>query len=300
MKQNTGFWNKLLLACLLLPLFCLPARADAGPKPSVVIALEGLEGRECWGTLLSAQRSTGPYSASDTLNLSGDPEPGEQAAWEAFFRLGKENEEGLYFLNHVDDCSSGKFSWTYYPPTEFRLALWLPDTQTLLVSGRESRYAFDSCFTLSLEGLALSQGELAGPELVRSYDYAGELLGLVGRVALTVGLEVLAALAFKLRSRRQLTVILGANLVTQGLLNLGLNLYTYFCGELAGMPVIFLTPVYLLLELGVVLVELRVYRRLISGREGAAGGRVTAYTWTANLLSLVVGYLLSFQLPQLF
>ena len=73
MKQNTGFWNKLLLACLLLPLFCLPARADAGPKPSVVIALEGLEGRECWGTLLSAQRSTGPYSASDTLNLSGDP-----------------------------------------------------------------------------------------------------------------------------------------------------------------------------------------------------------------------------------
>ena len=148
--------------------------------------------------------------------------------------------------------------------------------------------------------MELTAGEQGGLPLARSYDYTGEALGLLGRVALTVGLEVLAALAFGLRKKGQLAVILAANLVTQGLLNLGLNLYTYFCGELAGMPVILITPVYLLLELAVTLVELTVYRRRLAGREGLSRNRVTAYTWMANLLSLGVGYALSFRLPMIF
>ena len=144
--------------------------------------------------------------------------------------------------------------------------------------------------------MELTAGERDGLPLARSYDYMGEALGLLGRVALTVGLEALTALAFGLRKKGQLA----ANLVTQGLLNLGLNLYTYFCGELAGMPVILITPVYLLLELAVTLVELTVYRRRLAGREGLSRNRVTAYTWMANLLSLGVGYALSFRLPMIF
>ena len=289
-----------LMFALLALLCVLPARADAGPKPSVVVTLEGAEGLACWGTLITPQRSTGPYSASETLELSEDITPEERAAWERFQARWPESGEGPYFLCYVDDCSDGEFSWTYYPPSEFQLALWFPDTQTLLVSQTEGRYAFDNCFTLSLEGVELTPGERDGLPLARSYDYMGEALGLLGRVALTVGLEVLAALAFGLRKKGQLAVILAANLVTQGLLNLGLNLYTYFCGELAGMPVILITPVYLLLELAVTLVELAVYRRRLAGREGLPRNRVTAYTWTANLLSLGVGYALSFRLPMIF
>ena len=289
-----------LLFALLALLCVLPARADAGPKPSVAVTLEGAEGLACWGTLITPQRSTGPYSASETLELSEDITPEEQAVWERFQARWPESGEGPYFLCYVDDCSDGEFSWTYYPPSEFQLALWFPDTQTLLVSQTEGRYAFDNCFTLSLEGVELTPGERDGLPLARSYDYMGEALGLLGRVALTVGLEVLTALAFGLRKKGQLAVILAANLVTQGLLNLGLNLYTYFCGELAGMPVILITPVYLLLELAVTLVELAVYRRRLAGREGLPRNRVTAYTWTANLLSLGVGYALSFRLPMIF
>lgn len=300
MKRRTKRLEKLCLVCLLLSLFCLPVHADVGPKPSVIVSLEGLEGRECWGTLLSRQKSTGPYTASDSPRGSDSEDPGEREAWERFFKLGEENGEGFYFLNYVDDCSDGKFSWTYYPPSEFQLALWFPDTQTMLVSGEENRYAFDSYFTLSLDGVNLEAGEQTGLTMVRSYPYAGEFLAFLGRVALTVGLEVMAALAVGFRSRRQLKIILLANLATQGLLNLGLNLYIYFCGELIGIAFLFMTPVYLLAELLVVAVELAVYRRLLAGREGVSRQQVTAYTWAANLLSLIVGYLLSFQMSGLF
>ena len=299
-KRKERRLKKLCLVFLLLSLFCLPVHADVGPKPSVTITLEGVEGRECWGTLLTPQRSTGPYSAASAPDIPEEAEPGEREAWEQFFRLGEESREGLYFLNYVDDCSDGRFSWTYYPPSEFQLVLWFPDTRTLLVSERESRYAFDSYFTFSLKEIILAEGEQTGLPMARSYPYGGELLALLGRVALTVGIELLIAWEVGFRSRWQRKIILTANLVTQGLLNLGLNLYTYFCGDLVGMPAIFMTPVYVLAELLVVAVELILYRRLLAGREGMSRDRVTAYTWAANLLSLIVGYLLSFLLPGMF
>ena len=291
---------KLCLLLLLLPLLILPAHADVGPKPSVVVTLDGLEGRECWGTLLSRQKSTGPYSAAqpDTGYDTSRMEPGEGEAWEQF--LARNGEEDLYFLCYVDDCSDGQFSWTYYPPSQFKLALWFPDTQTLLVTQEEERYAFDSYFTVDLAGQSWTAGEETGRPIVSSYPFGAQLLAFLGRVALTVGLEVLAALAFGLRGRGQLKVILAANLVTQGLLNLGLNLYTYFCGALAGIAVIFMGPVYLLAELLVVAVELAVYRRLLVKEGGPSRGRVRAYTWLANLCSFLAGFAMSFQIPALF
>ena len=119
-------------------------------------------------------------------------------------------------------------------------------------------------------------------------------------MVLTVGVEVLLALAFRFRNRRQMKVILVANLVTQGLLNLALNLFTYFCGELAGMTALFMGPVYLLAELAVVWVEYKIYRRLLVGQEGVGHSRVLWYVWTANVLSMLVGAVLSFQLLQIF
>ena len=300
MKQRSMWIKTICLLCLLLPLFCLPVHADVGPKPSVTITLEGVKGRECWGTLLTPQRSTGPYSASGSLDLSEELGAGEREAWEQFFKLGQENGEELSFLRYVDDCSDGQFSWTYRPPSEFQLALWFPETETLLVSEREGRYAFDSYFTFSLKGIILTEGEQTGLPLTHSYPYGRELLAFLGRVALTVGIELLIAWGVGFRSRRQLNIILIANLITQGLLNLGLNLYTYFCGALVGMAGIFMLPVYLLAELMVVAVELSLYRRLLAGRDGMSRERVTAYTWAANLLSLLVGYILSFLLPGLF
>lgn len=289
-----------LLICMMLSLLCLPVYADAGPKPSVVVTLTGMAGEECWGTLISRQSSTGPYSASRDPELPEDAKQGEKEAWEQFSQLGERSDGEFYFLNYVDDCSDGRFSWTYYPPSEFQLALWFPDTQTLLLSEEENRYAFDSYFTLSMKEIDLTAGEQTGLVMERSYPYVGEFLVFLGRVVLTVGVEVLIAVLFSIRRRRQLLIILIANVITQGLLNVGLNLYTYFCGELIGMQVLFMGPVYLLAELLIVWMEMKVYHRMLAGREEISRRKVTAYAWTANLISGLAGFVLSFHIIQLF
>lgn len=295
-------WRSILTALLLLlPLTAMPVSADAGPKPSVVVALEGLEGRTCWGTLLSQQEGTGPYGRFYEEEAAEDP--AEDQALRALLPLERMDSEGFHLLNFVKDCSDGEFSWTYYPPHTYKIALWFPEEDALAVSGVYHRYAFDSYYRLDLSGVELMPGgivELEASRLQRDYPYGASLLALVGRVALTLGAELLLALAFGLRTRQALKWVAVVNLATQLGLNLALELFTYCNGALEGMMAILALPVYLAAEVAVTLVELRIYRRKLTGERGLSGRRITAYTWTANLCSFLAGVLLSFQLPALF
>ncbi len=295
-------WRSILTALLLLlPLTAMPVSADVGPKPSVVVALEGLEGRICWGTLLSQQEGTGPYGRFYEEEAAEDPE--EDRALRALLPLERMDSEGFHLLNFVKDCSDGEFSWTYYPPHTYKIALWFPEEDALAVSGVYHRYAFDSYYRLDLSGVELMPGgivELEAARLQRDYPYGASLLALAGRVALTLGAELLLALAFGLRTRQALKWVAVVNLATQLGLNLALELFTYCNGALEGMMAILALPVYLAAEAVVTLVELRIYRRKLLGERGASGRRITAYTWTANLCSLLAGVLLSFRLPALF
>lgn len=295
-------WRSILTALLLLlPLAVMPVSADVGPKPSVVVALDGLEGRTCWGTLLSQQEGTGPYGRFYEEEAAEDPE--EDRALRALLPLERMDSEGFHLLNFVKDCSDGEFSWTYYPPHTYKIALWFPEEDALAVSGVYHRYAFDSYYRLDLSGVELMPGgivELEAARLQRDYPYGASLLALAGRVALTLGAELLLALAFGLRTRQALKWVAVVNLATQLGLNLALELFTYCNGALEGMMAILALPVYLAAEAVVTLVELRIYRRKLLGEQGASGRRITAYTWTANLCSLLAGVLLSFRLPALF
>jgi len=64
-------WFMLFCVMLMVYFSCSPAYGDMGPKPSVVIDFEGLEGRTYYVTLLSNVRHSGPYSAIDDNNESG-------------------------------------------------------------------------------------------------------------------------------------------------------------------------------------------------------------------------------------
>lgn len=295
-------WCSILTALLLLlPLTAMPVSADAGPKPSLVVALEGLEGRTCWGTLLSQQEGTGPYSRFYGEEAAEDP--AEDRALRALLPLERIDSEGFHLLDFVEDCSNGELSWTYYPPHTYKIALWFPEENALAVSGVYHRYAFDSYYRLDLSGVELTpEGivELEAARLQRDYPYGASLLALAGRGALTLGAELLLALAFGLRTGRALKWVAVVNLATQLGLNLALELFTYCNGALEGMMAILALPVYLAAEVAVTLVELRIYRRKLTGERGLSGRRITAYTWTANLCSFLAGVLLSFQLPDLF
>ena len=199
-------WCSILTALLLLlPLAAMPASADAGPKPSVVVELTGLEGRTCWGTLLSQQEGTGPYGRfSEGETVEG---PEKDRALRAMRPLDQMDPEGFYLLDFAEDCSDGELSWTYYPPHTYQIALWFPEEDALAVSAVYHRYAFDSYYRLDLSGLELTPGgivELEAARLQRDYPYGASLLALAGRVALTLGAELLLALAFGLRTGRAL------------------------------------------------------------------------------------------------
>ena len=73
------------------------ASADTGPKPSVRIVFENMGEQDCYGTLLSKYRSTGPASAwdgeEDSVYLNGL----DREIWEAFVNY----EDGDHQLSPV-------------------------------------------------------------------------------------------------------------------------------------------------------------------------------------------------------
>ena len=187
-KNRARRWLLLLVLAVLAAGTALPAAADMGPKPSVEVVFQGLEGQRFYATLLGNVTQYGPWSADEEyLDWRGDPE-----AWKAFTEYPK--PEGWYFLGNYADCTeTGRFVWSYYPPETFYVLVWLPEEDRCLRSVQPvSRYAFDSRFTVTAteEGLTVRS----------SYDYAGEVPGFLVRVALTILIETAAGwLLFGLR-----------------------------------------------------------------------------------------------------
>ena len=56
----------VVCAALLMLTAAVPALADMGPKPTVIVTVKGLPEGECYGTLLSQTDSTGPESAYES------------------------------------------------------------------------------------------------------------------------------------------------------------------------------------------------------------------------------------------
>ena len=281
-KNRARRWLLLLVLAVLAAGTALPAAADMGPKPSVEVVFQGLEGQRFYATLLGNVTQYGPWSADEEyLDWRGDPE-----AWKAFTEYPK--PEGWYFLGNYADCTeTGRFVWSYYPPETFYLLVWLPEEDRYLCSVQPvSRYAFDSRFTVTAteEGLTVRS----------SYDYAGEVPGFLVRVALTILIETAAGwLLFGLRRRDQLTLILKVNLATQLALNLLLNLCAYFAGPmLAGLA-------YILLELAVFGAEGAVYARRLPWPDDCKP-HPWLYSLGANGVSFAAGWALAAWLPGLF
>lgn len=290
-----------VLLCFAL-LFCLlptPARADIGPKPSVSVALRGLSGERCYATLLSETPSTGPHSAIGTHPgnerlAEGDP------SYAVFLKFAAyEDADGYSFLQFFDDCTETQtFTWGYYPPARFKLLLYFPDQDCFAVSSAVyERYAFDSYFTTSLAGISLAPGTVQeGLTLQKSYDYRWESISLVARIAATVAVELVIALLFGLRAKKQLLFLTWANLATQVLLNVLLNVINYNQGSFA------FVFHYVWMELLVAAIEAVLYVRFLpqKGEPMRAKWMLVLYALVANAASFCAGLWLAYIIPGIF
>ena len=225
----------------------------------------------------------------------------DRSIWKAF--VDYKDSDGYYFLQRGWTVSeTGEIAWTYYPPENFKILLYYPETETFVSSGSYERYAFDTYYTVDMEGVRIGSVEynenLSTNERInayRSYNYRKELLSLAVRILLTIAIEMAVALLFGFRQKKQLQILALVNITTQLLLNLLLNIIHYNAGPLA-----FITS-YVFFEVIVFVLEAGLYCRLLKKvSERKENWYYVLYSFVANSASFWVGYYLATVLPGIF
>lgn len=273
-KEVRRILAALLCVVFGIMFFSSTASADMGPKASVRIIFENMGDGLCYGTLLSKNPSTGPASVWDGNEEHAVHNANEEysyatldyATWKAFAEY--EDSDGYYFLQEGWKVSeSGKIEWIYYPPGTFKILLYYPETDTFAVSGIYEKYAFDTYYTVNMDGVDIGavqyDEELSSNERInaynesirayRSYNYRVEIFSLIARILITIAVEMGIAFLFGFRAKKQVLLLVGVNTATQILLNVLLNIINYNSGQLA------FTVFYVLFELIVFAVEAVLY-----------------------------------------
>jgi len=285
------------ITSLLIP---VPVFADAGPKPSVVVGFKGLEGTRFYVTLLSEKDSTGPHSVLGKYQNNQKYHDGDEdyEIWKKF--ISYQDEDGFYFLQYFQNCTDTlKFTWGYYPPLRFKILLYFPDQDTFIASNDiYERYAFDSYYKVDAGNLEISSGKVTGNITVeKDYDYTWELVSLFARIIITISIEVLIAVLFGFKARRQLYAVVAINVVTQSVLNILLNIINYRQGSL-----MFVFN-YIWLEFLVLIVEAVAFSILLykyRGEQKTGKWLAPVYALAANGISFVAGFFIAYLIPGIF
>lgn len=327
-KTNFLICGFCLLAILCAFLFGSPftaaerieASADTGPKPSVRVTFENMGDELCYATLLSKTRSTGPAEAWDgTEDGKYFFNGADETVWRAFVEY--KDPDGFYFLQWFWRADEKKtLNWTYYPPQVFKILLYYPERTTndgaagnaFCTSDVLERYAFHSYFSVDMRNVQSGTiGTIAKISATKSYDYSAELPGFFVRLFATLGAEILLALIFGLRAKRAFFTVTAANVVTQILLNLLLNV------QLRINNIYGIFTLYFFAELGVFLAEAALYCFVLGRRKNGENDvsgcgkdekplafyskkRLILYAFTANLVSFCIGLPLAYLFPSAF
>ncbi len=301
-KKINRIFAVLMCAMMMVIVFPITANADIGPKASVRVQFENMGDTLCYGTLLSKTDSTGPQSAWDgneehIYNYNLDPD-----IWRAFVEY--EDTDGYYFLQIGWKVSETKeIAWTYYPPSSFKILLYYPETDQYIVSGIYEKYAFDTYYTVDMDGIDIGSvdynDELSSNERIdayRSYNYRIEFLSLIARIVITIIIEMIVALFFGFRQKNQLLLLIGVNTVTQIILNILLNVINYQSGEWA------FVFFYVLFEWIIFALEAVVYCLLMNKWTDKPKKRwfYIVYALVANTISFGSGMVVAHIFPGIF
>ena len=280
------------------------AYADMGPKESVHVNFIGATKQVYWATLLG--RAGGPWSEYNGTNARYQEGDGEYTAWVKFVEFCSEN--GLVFEQFVEECTSvDKFSWTYYPPYEFQVLVYFPESDSFAISNQLHQYRFDSYFTVDLASSSESViGEARVVSATESYDYFGEIMNLIIRIVLTIAVEIGVFFLFGLLKKKKLwqklSIIAAVNFITQ----LALNVVMYYSNYVGYIVTIMF--IFVISELVIMLLEGIIYSFAFVKLEGALEQnekkrlRTSAffYSVAANVTTWFLGGWLSSVIPAIF
>ncbi len=287
----------------LLLLLSFTAFADMGPKPSVVIELVGLGDEPCYGTLLCDNITNGPNRAWEEGEEMYAYHEDDPEIWRKF--VDYEDTDGYYFLQQFWYCNeTNGFKWGYYPPDPFKVLLYFPESDTFAVSPIYEQYAFDSYYRIDIaRDLQKPQSFHEGTTSITSicltaepsYNYKWEVISLLARIAITLVLEIAAALAFGFKRKNIFGFIVAINVITQILLNLILFSVDINRGSMA------FTFYYILLEIAVFALEAFLYTLYIKKKKvDCSTKKAVLYAFAANALSFAAGLGLAHIIPGIF
>ena len=301
----------IAFAVFIASLFSITASADTGPKPSVRVSFENMGDELCYGTLLS-KGSTGPASVWNGEERSAYHKQNENFkdealldydTWKAFVEY--EDSDGYYFLQEKvwEVSKTKKISWGYYPPQSFKILLYYPESQKFVVSGIYERYAFDTYYSVDMNGIDIAAVEYdennSNDERIeahRAYQWRQEVISLVARIIITIAVEMGIALLFGFRGKKTLLFLAVANISTQIILNLLLNFVNFRLGPFG------FVFYYALLEVAVIALEAVAYSLLMNKltEKKRRAFFYVIYAFAANLISFAAGFAVANILPGIF
>ncbi len=281
MKRKYLVWCAVLLFAVSISV----ALADTGPKPAVSVNVKNLGGATCYATLLSEREQYGPYCTTE-IEKRWDEMRAETAVWEAFAAY--KDPDGFFFLQELWDLRYvPKYAWEYHPPRIFKVLLYWPDEGRFAVSEITEAKDFYSLFEVDASEVRFADGSNIGTIAVKPVDsYSYRIWAFVSRVIITLAVELLIALAFLFRTKREWLVIIATNILTQ----IALGIFATITVVRGGRDMQFFVTLAFL-ELGVAIIEAVVYILFLRKASGKKRGLwvYVVYALVANAASYFVG-----------
>lgn len=287
--------RRISMVLILMAALGIYAFADFGPKPSVVVEFENAGDQEYYVTLVAKEDKLGsPYSR---VTAEDQPETDDIAIWNRL--VAYEDPDGMVFAGNVQKLTGdGAYVWGYYPPSEFRVLIYFPDTDSFVESSEIlEQYAFDSYYQMDFNDLPENWNDaVAAIPVTRKYNLLWQITAFLLRLAVTVAVECLLAVLFGFKGKRQMLLVLAVNCATQLAMNL------LILDESVGLFVFYVLK-YALIEVGVILAEGLVYCLALPKLATPEQNRnihPIAFAFFGNVASFLLGFLLSNWFPMLF
>ena len=287
--------RRISMVLILMAALGIYVFADFGPKPSVVVEFENAGDQEYYVTLVAKEDKLGsPYSR---VTAEDQPETDDIAIWNRL--VAYEDPDGMVFAGNVQKLTGdGAYVWGYYPPSEFRVLIYFPDTDSFVESSEIlEQYAFDSYYQMDFNDLPENWNDaVAAIPVTRKYNLLWQITAFLLRLAVTVAVECLLAVLFGFKGKRQMLLVLAVNCATQLAMNL------LILDESVGLFVFYVLQ-YALIEVGVILAEGLVYCLALPKLATPEQNRnihPIAFAFFGNVASFSLGFLLSNCFPMLF
>ncbi len=277
MKKNKLLKKSALFFVLFMIIFISSHyvfHADTAPKPSIVINTENLEGRY-YITLLSKEDAHGPWHKDKKEYIVEDI--ALQKEIDKFFEF----EDEYYNIGEytILDDKNKTFSWTYYPPDDFKVLLYSPEKDEFYLSEPYERFAFYSYYDLKFENGKVSLIEdmkMAKEEMFRTKkDKFPPLIKMfILTLMSSLVIELALALLFGYRNKELLYIAI-INCITQLVLYFIIFVLfayrSYYTALIVGESVVFA-------------IEVSAYMRKFNKK-----GKALIYAMMANTLSIILG-----------